>query len=94
MGSLQCSAEVLAALQGLSGLQTLFLPVDTGKELGVVCQLTGLRELHLVAAASVDKLLLQLTQLKQITNLDFRAGGYASVNFTSQVRLARWWEVQ
>ena len=47
-GARQYGIELLAPLQGLSGLHTLRLnaEVPTEAELQAVCQLTGLRELE------------------------------------------------
>jgi hypothetical protein len=83
-GSLQCSAELLTPLQGLSRLHTL----DCGWEhapaevVQAVCQLTGLRELRdLSVHGSVwmkeEGLLLQLTQLKHLTNMHYRVNDYS-----------------
>jgi hypothetical protein len=69
---LQYSADLLAALKGLGGLHTLHLATEgKGKGLGVVGQLTGLRELHLDAANSTKGLFLELSQLQQLTSLAF-----------------------
>jgi hypothetical protein len=77
MQSLQCTAELLAPLTGLSGLQELSLsPFSTTKGLGVVCQLTWLRRLYLGPSTKDTQTILrqrqlqQLTQLKQLTHLE------------------------
>ena len=71
MVSLQCSAELLAPLQGLSGLQTLRCgwALTTAEVVQAVGQLTGLRELYMWGAAHMkhDGSLMQLTQLKQLS---------------------------
>jgi hypothetical protein len=78
---LQYSAALLATLQRLTeltGLSTLYLGNYDyyGEGLEVVCQLTGLRELFLHFPSSTQhRLLLQLTQLKQLTSLDFEGCG-------------------
>jgi hypothetical protein len=86
---LQYSAELLGPLQGLSKLQSLHVQTDPGTDgwepLELVCQLTGLRKLQ--ADWVPDWLLLQLTQLKQLTELTYsgqRATGYfkAEVSWT------------
>ena len=73
MPHLQYSAELLAPLTGLKGLQRLeLIPVDESTEgLEVVCQLTGLRQLHLTDPREDEGLLLQVTQLKQLTKLQY-----------------------
>lgn len=69
---LQYSADLLASLTGLGGLHTLHLATEgKGEGLGVVGQLTGLRELHLDAANSAKGLFLELSQLQQLTSLAF-----------------------
>jgi hypothetical protein len=96
IGGLQYSAELLAPLQGLGGLQKLHVQTepdtDGWEPLELVCQLTGLRELQ--ADWVPDWLLLQLTQLKQLTALTYsgqansaRAGRRASGYFKAQVRM-------
>jgi hypothetical protein len=64
----------LAGLQGLSGLHTLHLERADGStdQLKGVLQLTGLRDLQ-VRVASHDQagLFLQLTQLQQLTRLQW-----------------------
>jgi hypothetical protein len=74
MEQLEYSNELLALLQGLMSLSTLKLghhhPDSEGEELlGPVCQLTGLRELRMLCPAHAG-LLLQLTQLRQLTRLE------------------------
>jgi hypothetical protein len=73
---LQCSAERLSSLTGLSKLHTLCLAAHTRVEgVEAVCQLTGLRELILDSPESPQGLLLQLAQLKQLTHLYFSRTG-------------------
>jgi hypothetical protein len=75
MGHLQYSAELLAPLQGLEGLQKVRLCVEdstgedspAGSGLEVVGQLTQLRDLDVIAP-NTEELLLQLTQLQHLTN--------------------------
>jgi hypothetical protein len=76
MQQLQCSAERLASLAGLSKLHTLYLADGTQVQ-GVesVCQLTGLRELTIDSPKTPQGLLLQLAQLKQLTHLFFSTTG-------------------
>jgi hypothetical protein len=63
------STNLLVAMQGLRGLHTWYLNADCLHE---VCQLTGLRELDVVASVDAqDEWLLQLTQLKQLTALTY-----------------------
>ena len=77
MRFLQYTAELLAPLTGLSGLQELSLsPFSTTKGLEVVCQLTWLRRLYLGPSTKDTQTILrqrqlqQLTQLKQLTHLE------------------------
>jgi hypothetical protein len=51
----------------------------------VVCQLTGLKQLHLTDPKEDERLLLQLTQLRQLTKLDYCSGWKVFV----QVRCCR-----
>jgi hypothetical protein len=92
---LQYSAELLALLQGLSGLHTLSLTVDertAGERVPAVCQLTGLRRLtvSLPRFADVQEApqLRQLTQLQQLTALTFD-GPWAVRWCQDKVRLTR-----
>jgi hypothetical protein len=69
---LRCTAGTLAPLQGLSALHKLCMGTNHGDVQGLqeVVQLTGLRELFVWAPNSEDVgLLMQLTQLKQLTGL-------------------------
>jgi hypothetical protein len=87
MWRLQYSATSLAALTGLSNLTELHVcpaGASTGG-LAVVCQLTGLRQLHLTDPKEDERLLLQLTQLRQLTKLDYCSGWKVFV----QVRCCR-----
>mgnify|MGYP001806927977 CR=1 FL=1 len=73
---LEYSTEMLLALQGLSGLHILSLNVQVFDDVDAVCQLTGLRELtiNVTVNSTVDAcegVLLQLTQLKQLTTLNY-----------------------
>jgi hypothetical protein len=76
MHGLQCNAELLAPLTGLTGLHELTLGQadDAPEDLQVVCQLTGLRQLLVGVLESsnnwVKGLLLQLTRLQQLTYLE------------------------
>lgn len=71
MRQLQCSAELLAPLQQLSGLHAL--RVKAGDALGAVAQLIGLQKLDLDDMCIPDRLALQLTQLRQLTRLCYTA---------------------
>jgi hypothetical protein len=72
MRHLQYSADCLTPFQGLSGLHTLRLDSYVGADgLEAVTQLTWLGELTMAAPSSAAGLLLQLTQLKQLTCLVF-----------------------
>jgi hypothetical protein len=70
---LHCSAELLAPLQGLSSLHELTLCPDGQWEQGleVVSQLSGLRRLCLTDPSKGEGILGSLTQLQQLTSLDF-----------------------
>jgi hypothetical protein len=74
---LQCNAELLATLPKLSGLTGLSLCLGIGdasvasEGVGVVCQLTRLRQLYLKHGSEAEGLLLQLTQLQQLTCLSY-----------------------
>jgi hypothetical protein len=82
VGSLQYSAELLAALQELSGLRTLCwrassisntvgtlltMPLE---DLPMLCQLTGLVQLSLVLPEGATTELLQLSKLQELTSLE------------------------
>jgi hypothetical protein len=71
--SLQCIAELLASLQGLSGLQTLQCDWEyaTSDIVQAVCQRTGLRELCVWDALRIRETGLFLPQLKQLTSLQY-----------------------
>jgi hypothetical protein len=73
MRRLQYRTELLAPLTELSGLRTLLVAADDQEAdtgLPAVCQLTGLRELYVWESSSAKHgLLLQLTQLQQLTAL-------------------------
>jgi hypothetical protein len=75
MSGWRFSAELLASLTGLSSLQELRLEPQAGtKGLEAVCQLTGLRRLHLGILKQYDNVEgfpLQLTELRQLTYLEF-----------------------
>jgi hypothetical protein len=75
MGLLQGSADLLAALTGLSRLQTLRCGWDEGtaEVVQAVYQLTGLRQLDVWGSALIweEGSLLQLTQLKQLTSWQY-----------------------
>jgi hypothetical protein len=71
---LQYSAELLAPLQDLSSLHTLYLapPEPVDKTLAAVGQLTGLQMLYLHLIVQPQGVcLLPLTQLKQLTALRY-----------------------
>jgi hypothetical protein len=90
---LQYSAELLASLVGLSGLHTLLLHPAFGSagDLHDVCQLTELRKLGLVVPDTTqgEGLLLQLTQLQGLTQLEYYGPSSTfagtDVNLTTQV---------
>jgi hypothetical protein len=69
-GARQYGIELLAPLQGLSGLHTLRLNSDvpTDAELQAVCQLTGLRQLEVALPHEATQAIM-LTQLKHLTRL-------------------------
>jgi hypothetical protein len=70
---LQCTTELLASLSRLSGLRVLHVSVAEAVRdaTGCICQLTGLRDLGLFTcnAAYQEGLMLQLTELRQLTKL-------------------------
>lgn len=72
MRGLQYSAGLLAGLTGLSGLQELHVDPSGGPSKGLeeVCKLTQLKHLYLWNY-SEEGLLLQLTQLRQLTKLEY-----------------------
>jgi hypothetical protein len=71
-GPFQGVAELLAPLQGLSSLHELHMHVHASTEgYEVVCQLTGLRKLYVKDEGGTEGLLLQLTQLRQLTYLEY-----------------------
>jgi hypothetical protein len=79
---LQYSRGMLASLQGLSSLTVLRVKPGDGAADGLegVCQLTGLQQLHVQEPpGAAEGLLLQLTQLRQLTYLRHSAwqGGAA-----------------
>ena len=88
---LRMSTELLAPLQGLSGLQELLWAADSeldptaAEGLAALCQLTGIRALDVrmyVPKTAEERLLLQLTQLKQLTKLTYRGpfnGGWGQL---------------
>jgi hypothetical protein len=77
MQGLPCRAQVLSPLSELSGLREISLRraagMRSGQGLGEVCQLTGLKRLHLWVDSKASDLWLQLIQLKQLTWLEFGA---------------------
>jgi hypothetical protein len=89
--SVQCGAELLVPLQGLSGLTAMSIdPFSSAGEdcLQSLCQLTGLKKLYVgySSTASKEGLLLHLSQLQQLTTLSYcdpHTWGYC--NLTSQV---------
>jgi hypothetical protein len=79
MMGLQCSSELLSPLQRLSGLTALQLypPHWSNRflsQVDVVSQITGLRDLQVADYSPSDGLLLQLTQLRQLTQLSYQRG--------------------
>jgi hypothetical protein len=69
---LQYSRGMLASLQGLSSLTVLRVKPADGSAEGLegVCRLTGLQQLHVhEPPGAVEGLMLQLTQLRQLTHL-------------------------
>ena len=79
MQGLQVRAMHLAPLQGLTGLHTLRVTIQSGmaaEGVGAVCQLTGLRELAMQCYDGTRQELLQLTQLKQLTQLTLQWLGH------------------
>jgi hypothetical protein len=93
MRGLQYSAELLPSLLGLSGLHTLLLQpaFDPAGDVHDVCQLTVLRQLALVVADTIqgEGLMLQLTQLQGLSQLDYYVlssdSAFTDVCLTSQV---------
>lgn len=87
MQSLKLTTELLTPLQGLSTLDVLILGSKESEEgLEAVCQLTGLRCLELWTSQTTPGLLLQLTQLQQLTRLEVVDGtDNLSGEFVSQV---------
>jgi hypothetical protein len=93
MQGLQCSSDLLAPMQGLSGLHSLHLPTCSDEDvddLHALCQLTGLRKLGLVfEGLAVEGLQLQLlTDLKQLTRLSYHGpvnGTHKMVKVTCKV---------
>ncbi len=81
-------------LQGLSGLRTLYLgpDYDWPEDVAAVVQLTGLRELGVDDRfAAGEELLLWLTQLRQLTQLNYDSpvGSLSRVpTFVSEVSYA------
>jgi hypothetical protein len=72
VGPFQGVAELLAPLQGLSSLHELHTHVPASTEgYETVCQLTGLRKLYVKEDGETEGLLLQLTQLLQLTYLEY-----------------------
>jgi hypothetical protein len=71
-----CSTAQLAHLQRLTGLHTLHVgscfEEDCFEGVQVLCQLTGLQELDLVAHTLAESHILQLTQLTRLTALTAR----------------------
>lgn len=77
MRTLQCNAELLGPLRGLSGLSSLRLDVKGATEaecLEVVCQLTDLRRLRMIVDNMANELLLQLMRLRQLNELKVQQG--------------------
>ena len=93
MGSSPNIATMLASLQGLSTLNTLSFNSDsTAEGVEVVGRLTGLQKLTMrmryVTPAAQEVLLLQLTQLKQLTELTIE-GSEGLLRMTVQVSPAQ-----
>jgi hypothetical protein len=74
MQCLQYSSQLLAPLTGLTSLQQLRLLHDNSSAEGleVVCKLTGVKWLELDLPDDAGELLLQLTQLQQLTYFHYR----------------------
>lgn len=72
---LRCSAEMLLSLQGLSGLHILALAASdpvAAEAFHAVCQLAGLKGFRVrIPGKERGALALQLTQLKQLTSLQY-----------------------
>jgi hypothetical protein len=87
----QCKPQLLAPLQGLTGLHTLHMGGDeiTADEVQAAGQLTGLRELTLLTLNSITaEVLLPLTELLQLTALRLRGtvnGSWHMVELTDKV---------
>jgi hypothetical protein len=71
MARLRESAEHLPALQGLSGLTSLALHADQPSAADGLCHLTALKELWVLDCNLAQGLLMQLTELKQLTRLSY-----------------------
>jgi hypothetical protein len=85
MQGLKHIAVGLAGLQGLSGLHTLHLERADGStdQLNGVLQLTGLQDLQVrVATDEQVGLFLQLTQLQQLTRLQWNNARHNTLQFT------------
>ena len=99
MWSLQCSAELLAPLTGLSGLHTLECELGdaTADVVQAVCRLTGLRELTVQGNGPMQQggSLLHLTQLQQLTRLGYQGAGMPSnnINLSGEAVLHNRWVV-
>jgi hypothetical protein len=71
MKGLLDTAEQLPLLQGLSGLTKLALVADEPSAADGLCQLTGLKDLFVSDCIMTQGLVMQLTQLKQLTRLQY-----------------------
>ena len=95
MSGLRCTAGTLASLAGLSALHRLSVGTNAGDGQGLIdlAQLTGLRELFVSVPNSEDMgLLLQLTELKQLTLLRYDGqwdGGADVYTLECEVRRGR-----
>lgn len=77
MLGLQCDTQ-LADLQALTGLSILHIQAAVADNIDALCRLTQLRVLEVEARNLAEGLLLQLTQLKQLTDLYFHTHGRTS----------------
>jgi hypothetical protein len=81
VGRLESASGLLASLKGLGELQTLKVDIKDNasatESVWVVCELMQLRNLCLKVPDAAGEMLLHLTQLKQLSSLDYK--GLASL---------------